>query len=323
MPIIPSSYNPPYRFRNDFISTVYSGIIRQIKGVNQKRERITLSDGDFLDLDWSYTSKPTNKLIILLHGLEGNAQRSYMLGAAKVFNNSNFDVVCVNYRGCSGEDNLKFYSYHSGETKDLEAVINHVIETRTYTKIYINGFSLGGNVALKYLGERDTIPNQIKAVVAVSVPCDLYGSCIELHKFKNVLYHDRFKRYLIKKLKQKQKQFPDRVSDTDIKSIKTLKDFDNVYTSKAHGFKDALDYYKKCSCLQFLNNISIPTLLINAKNDSFLSAECYPIKEAKDNPNLFLEMPNHGGHVGFYGKRNVYYNESRALEFLDKFLFFK
>jgi len=317
MPIIASTYKPSYIFRDGFISTVYSGLARKIKGVIQKRERITLSDGDFLDLDWSYAPKPTHKLIILLHGLEGDAQRPYMLGAAKIFNQNNFDAVCVNFRSCSGETNLKFRSYHSGVTEDLDEVIQHIISNKTYSELFLNGFSLGGNVTLKYLGEGRSIPNQIKAAVAVSVPCFLYGSCIELHKFKNVLYHDMFKKYLKGKLKLKQKQFPERVSIKDIKSIKTLKDFDDVYTSKAHGFKDALDYYDKNSSLQFLNGITVPTLLINAKNDSFLSSECYPIQEAKENSKLHLEIPNHGGHVGFYDENNMYYNERRALEFFS------
>jgi uncharacterized protein len=316
MPIIKSTYNSRIFFRNGFVSTVYSGLARKVIGVNQERERITLSDGDFLDLDWSYTSETTNKLVILLHGLEGDAQRPYMLGAAKVLNQNNFDAIGVNFRSCSGEENLKFRSYHSGATEDLEDVINHIISTKHYSNIYINGFSLGGNVTLKYLGEGRTIPNQIKAAVAISVPCSLNGSSIELHKFNNVLYHNRFKRYLIDKLKQKQKRFPNLISDAEIKSINTLKDFDDIYTSKAHGFKDALDYYAKSSSLQFLNNISIPTLVINAQNDSFLSKECYPIDEAKTNPSLFLEIPKHGGHVGFVDKKNIYYNEKRALEFL-------
>ncbi|MCF6295515.1 MAG: alpha/beta fold hydrolase [Flavobacteriaceae bacterium] len=316
MPIISSSYKPPFIFRNGFVSTVYSGLARKIHDVNQERERMTLSDGDFLDLDWSFSKEKTNKLIIVLHGLEGNAQRAYMLGAAKIFNQNYFDAVCVNFRSCSGEQNLKYRSYHSGVTEDLEDVINHIISTKHYSEIYINGFSLGGNVALKYVGEGRIIPNQIKSVVAVSVPIFLYGSMLELHKFKNIPYHDRFKRHLKNKLKQKQKQFPDLVSDSDINKIKTLKDFDDAYTSKAHGFKDALDYYAKSSSLQFLNDISIPTLLINAENDSFLSLDCYPIEEAKANSNLYLEMPKYGGHVGFYDKNNVYYNEKRALEFL-------
>ena len=266
MPIVTSTYKPSFIFRNGFISTVYSGLARKVKDVNQKRERIVLSDGDFLDLDWSYTSMPTNKLIILLHGLEGDAQRPYMLGAAKLFNKNGFNAVCVNFRSCSGESNLKFRSYHSGVTEDLEDVIHHILENENYSEIYLKGFSLGGNVALKYVGEGRIVPNQIKAVVAVSVPCFLYGSCIELHKFKNVLFHHRFKTHLIEKLKEKQKQFPNNISVPDIKSVKTLKDFDDVYTSKAHGFEDALDYYDKNSSLQFLKNISIPTLLINAEN---------------------------------------------------------
>ncbi|RKE95152.1 YheT family hydrolase [Ichthyenterobacterium magnum] len=315
MPIIKPTYKPRFYFKNGFVSTVYSGLARNVSGVLQERERIVLSDGDFLDLDWSFAQQKTNKLIIVLHGLEGNAQRPYMKGTAKVFNENDVDAVCVNFRSCSGEDNLKFRSYHSGATEDLHDVVEHVITTKHYTHIYIKGFSLGGNMTLKYLGERD-VPHQIKAGIAISVPCHLYGSCQELHKFNNFLYHDRFKKHLVGKLKSKQSLFPDLVSDEDIASIKTLKDFDDVYTSKAHGFKDALDYYSQCSSLQFLQNIKTPTLIINALNDSFLSPECFPVKEAKENPNLFLEMPKYGGHVGFVDKRNIYYNEKRALEFV-------
>jgi predicted alpha/beta-fold hydrolase len=182
--------------------------------------------------------------------------------------------------------------------------------------IYIKGFSLGGNVTLKYLGERDSLPEQIKGAVAVSVPCYLAGSSLELHKLKNRLYHDRFKTHLIQKLKIKHKIFPDRVSSADIRRIITLKDFDDVYTSRAHGFKDADDYYEKCSSLQFLHNINVPTLIINARNDSFLSPECYPMDLAESNSNLYLEIPDYGGHVGFWDKRNIFYNEYRSLQFI-------
>ncbi len=318
MPIIESTYKTPYFFRNGHVSTVYSGLIRRIKDVEQKRERIILPDDDFLDLDWSYSEEKTNKIIILLHGLEGDAQRPYMTGTAKLFNNNNFDAVCVNFRGCSGSANLKFRSYHSGATEDLESVINHIINKKNYSEIYIKGVSLGGNMVLKYLGERTEVPHQIKAVVAVSVPCSLEGSAKKLHTFENRLYHDRFKKHLVDRLKIKQKQFSNILSLDAVNSIKTLYDFDNVYTSKAHGFIDASDYYKKCSSLQFLPNIKIPTLIINALNDSFLSPECYPVKQAKQNSNIFLEMPKHGGHVGFVDKKNVYYNEHRAINFISE-----
>jgi len=318
MPIIESSYKAPYFFRNGFVSTVYSGLIRKVNGLVQERERITLSDGDFLDLDWSYSEEKTQKLIIILHGLEGNAQRHYIIGTAKQFNQNHIDAVSVNFRGCSGEDNLSYRSYHSGETEDVEQVIQHVLNTTHYSEIYIKGFSLGGNVTLKYLGETKDIPEQIKAGIAVSVPCYLAGSAKELHTLKNKPFHDKFKRNLKDKLIKKVLQHSDKLKDTDITSIKTLYDFDNIYTSKAHGFKDAQDYYEQSSSLQFLPNIKIPTLLINALNDSFLSAECYPVKEAKNNPNLFLEMPKHGGHVGFIQFGGIYYNEKRALEFIEK-----
>jgi len=315
MPIVNSTYKAPFFFKNGFVSTVYSGLIRRVS-LKQERERITLSDGDFIDLDWSYSAEKTSKVIIMLHGLEGNGQRPYMLGPAKLFNNNGVDAVCINFRGCSGEPNLKYRSYHSGATEDLVDIFNHLINVKLYSEIYVHGISLGGNMILKYLGERSEFPSEIKGVVAVSVPCDLNGSCEELHTIKNKLYHDNFKRYLVNRLKEKQMQHSDKLNVNEINSIKTLKDFDNMYTSKAHGFKDADDYYKQCSSLQFLLCIKVPTLIINALNDSFLSPECYPIKEAKHNENLFLEMPNHGGHVGFVKFKGFYYNETRALDFL-------
>lgn len=314
MPILQSAYKPPFFFKKGFISTVYSGLIRRVNGVIQQRERLELPDGDFLDLDWSYAKEPSHKVIILLHGLEGNAQRPYMTGTAKLFNANGIDAISVNFRGCSGEPNRKYYSYHSGATDDLHEVILHAI-SKNYTDIYIKGISLGGNVTLKYLGERDEVPAQIKAAIAVSVPCSLRHSAQELHTFKNVLFHDRFKKHLVRSLKLKQANFPEKLSMEALESIKTLNDFDNVYTSKAHGFIDALDYYEKSSSLQFLDNIKTPTLIINALNDSFLSPECFPVKAAKNNPNLYLEMPNHGGHVGFVKLKGCYYNELRALEF--------
>ena len=315
MPILESTYKPPFYFKNGFISTVYSGLIRRVS-LNQERERIMLSDGDFLDLDWSFSNKKSNKLIILLHGLEGHGQRPYMTGTAKHFNSNDIDAVCVNFRGCSGENNLNYYSYHSGFIDDLHAVIKHAIVSKDYSEIYLKGISLGANVILKYLGEHNNIPNQVKASIAVSVPCDLHGSCKELHKLKNKLFHDRFLKDLVEHLKEKQRLFPEELSVEKINTIKTLFEFDNVYTSKAHGFKDALDYYQKSSSLQFLSSITVPSLIINALNDSFLSPECYPIKEAKNNANLFLEMPNQGGHAGFVDKNNIYYNEHRALAFI-------
>ncbi|WP_291865469.1 alpha/beta fold hydrolase [Maribacter sp.] len=318
MPIVTSKYNPPLLFKNGHFSTVYYGIFRSIKNVSQKRERIKLSDGDFLDLDWSYSKRTSSKVVLLIHGLEGNGQRVYITGSVKEFNNQGFDACAINLRGCSGEPNLLYRSYHSGATEDLEAVIHHILETKNYPDIYIKGFSLGGNIALKYLGKKNNIPKEIKGAVAISVPCDLHNSLQQLLKPKNALYAARFKKHLIEKLEAKQKLFPNKILDEDINTIHTLLDFDDVYTSKAHGFANALDYYKKSSCLQFLPNITIPTLLVNAKNDSFLGEECFPIEIAKNHDYLHLEVPTYGGHVGFYGKKNITYTEKRAASFLKE-----
>ncbi|WP_299103471.1 alpha/beta fold hydrolase [uncultured Winogradskyella sp.] len=317
MPIIEPTYKPPFWAKTSFTSTVFSGLARRVEGVEQIRERITLPDTDFLDLDWSYAKQKSNKVIVLLHGLEGSAQRPYIQGTAKLFNENNIDAVGVNFRGCSGEPNRLFRSYHSGATEDLEAVIQHVLSKSKYDEIYIKGISLGANMALKYAGEKVDLPKELKAVIAVSTPCYLKGSCEALLSLRNKHYAIRFLAHLKEKLKPKLEQFPQNITIKDFNSIKTLIDFDDVYTSKAHGFNGALDYYDKASCLQFLPDIKVPSLIINALNDSFLSPECFPVKEAKHNSNLYLEMPKHGGHVGFIDKGNVYYNEKRALDFVN------
>ncbi|WP_394748312.1 YheT family hydrolase [Spongiimicrobium salis] len=320
MPLIPSPYNPPFLFKNGHFSTIYAGVFRKVEGIDQQRERIDLPDGDFLDLDWSYAQTKTDKVVLLIHGLEGNAQRPYITGSAKAFNLNGYDVCAINLRSCSGSTNLLFRSYHSGATEDLIAVLHHILEKYAYTSLYLKGFSLGGNLVLKYLGEGNAVPAMIKGAVAVSVPCDLHSSLIQLLMPKNLIYARRFKKHLLQKLRAKQILFPDQISDKDILKVKTLKDFDDIYTSKAHGFKDGLDYYTQCSSLQFLEHITVPTLILNAKNDSFLGPSCYPIEKAEKNPNLHLEIPLYGGHVGFHVKNNASYTEKRAINFFEDYL---
>ncbi|TRZ45861.1 YheT family hydrolase [Robertkochia solimangrovi] len=325
MPLISSDYDPPILFRNTHIATIYSGTIRKVNGLTQIRETIPTPDDDFMDLDWSYayetTESTTDRLIVILHGLEGNAQRPYITGVAKIFNKKGFDACAMNFRGCSGTPNKLFRSYHSGVTEDLACIIDHITANHShYRSVVLFGFSLGANVTLKYLGETSKVPDIIKAAVAVSAPCDLYDAMLELHKPVNFLYALRFKMNLIEKLKIKKEQFPELVSDADIKSVHKLRDFDEVYTSRAHNFKDAEDYYRRASSLPVLENINIPALLLNATNDSFLGMNCYPIEIARKNPFLFLEMPEYGGHVGFFEKGNIFFNEQRGISFISEIL---
>ncbi len=318
MPIITSSYTPPQIFRNGHISTIYPNLFRKIRYVSQKRERIELEDGDFIDLDWSYaTSQQSEKLAIIIHGLEGNGQRQYITGLARHLNQNGWDAVAVNLRNCSGEVNRLYQSYNAGVSDDLDQIIKHIITTYDYSSISLCGFSLGGNIMLKYLGEGRSIPFVIKAAVGISVPCDLYDSLLAINKPNNFIYEKRFIRHLKVKLLDRQVVFPDKISISDIKACKSLMDIDDLYTSKAHGYKNAIDYYTQCSSKQFLKNIKTPTLIINAKNDSFLGNLCYPVDEAKENSNLFLEIPKYGGHVGFFLPGKTYYNEGRTLHFFE------
>lgn len=320
MPILSSTYHPAFFFKSAHIATIYPNLFRKVPDLTQQRERLELQDGDFIDLDWSYASmQKSDQLVLILHGLEGNAQRPYVKGLAKQMTSKKLDVVAVNLRNCSGQPNRLYASYHAGASKDLGHVIQHLSSKYGYDKISICGFSLGGNIVLKYLGETPDIPSIIKSAVAISVPCDLYDSLQQIEKPTNLIYRNRFVRHLKVKLFQRAKDFPNDISIKEINTCKSLIDIDDLYTSRAHGYKNAKDYYLKCSSKNFLSQIKIPTLIINAKNDSFLGTSCYPIEEAKSNAHLFLEIPDYGGHVGFYSKDNLYYHELRAHQFISKF----
>ena len=319
MPIIErSSYVPPLLFRNGHIQTIFPSLFRKVRGIQYDRERIFTPDEDFLDLDWSRVG--ANRLAVISHGLEGNSGRSYVRGMVRAVNRSGWDALAWNMRGCSGEPNLTLRFYHSGATNDLNAVIEHVVDQRQYDSIALIGFSLGGNLTFKYLAERsEELEPYLSRAAACSVPCDLRAGSMKMARFNNRIYMKRFTRLLHEKIKAKKRLMPGKIDDKDYHLVRTFKDFDDRYTAPIHGFKDAEDYWRQASSKQFLSDISIPTLLVNARNDPFLSQPCYPIEEATANPNFFLEMPESGGHVGFisFGKRGEYWFESRVVEFLE------
>lgn len=317
MPVVSSKYRPSIFFRSGHVSTIYSAKVRPAPTLIQLRERLFLTDGDFLDIDWSFPEKSSGKVAILLHGLEGNAQRTYIVGQAKVLLITGWDIAAVNFRGCSGESNLTYPSYNAGKTDDLEAVVNLILEKEKYNEIALIGFSLGGNLLLKYLGENSSYPKEIKRAVSISTPLSLKGSLESLNKFENYVYQSSFLINLRKKYKEKIQEFPEKMTISDYKKITSLLEFDNIYTAPAHGFKDAYDYYEKNNSLQFLPNIEIPVYILNAANDSFLSPECYPTDLASKMSNLHLEIPKYGGHVGFHKTNQLYYSEERTSAFLN------
>jgi len=282
-----------------------------------RRERITTPDDDFLDLDW--LQKDSDKLVIISHGLEGSSDRAYVKGMAKALHDNGFDIAAWNFRGCSGEINRQLRFYHSGATEDLHTVIEHVLSLGKYRSLFLVGFSLGGNLTLKYLGEREVDKHIAKAVV-FSVPMDLQTSCEKISQPANVIYSRRFVRSLKKKIRMKALQH-DTLDTSRLRHIKTLTQFDDCYTAPLHGFRNAHEYYEQCSAVRFVHHIKTPTLIINTRNDPFLSAECFPAASLKGHPYVRLEVLSRGGHVGFtqFNKNGLYWSEQRALEFLSEF----
>lgn len=315
MPVLPSpDYTAPVLLRNRHLLTIFPSLFRKVNAVRYTRTRIATADNDFLDLDFSRTG--SKKLVIILHGLEGNSKRQYVTGMVRIFNEGGFDTVSMNFRGCSGEANHALRFYHSGETGDLQTVIAHV--RQDYESLHLVGFSLGGNVMLKYVGEKGAaIPAIIKSAVGISVPVDLKDSSFELEKRHNAIYMKRFIRSLGEKLVVKARRYPEKISLEDFGSIRNFRQFDDRYTAPIHGFRDAEEYWAKNSSKQFLPGITIPTLLINALDDPFLGKGSFPYAEAEANTHFHLETPATGGHVGFVtfsGKH--YWSERRAFQFI-------
>ena len=314
MPQIDSSYRPPRGFGNGHLQTIFPALFRRVPLVTPHRERIPTPDGDFLDLDWNAENR-NPRLAILSHGLEGDSHNTYIQGLARALLRRGWDVLAWNFRGCSGEPNRHLHSYHSGLTDDLRTVVTHAASS--YDKLVLVGFSLGGNMTLKYLSESDLHP-KIAGAVAFSVPCDLASSALQLESLGNRLYMRRFLKSLRGKVRLKMRQFPGQIHDTGLDAMRTFREFDGAYTAPLHGFASADEYWALASCRPTLARIRVPVLLVNALDDPFLPPACYPREEAAASQSFFLETPNHGGHVGFISFRadGEYWSERRTAEFL-------
>ncbi len=322
MPLLTSDYKPTFLFRNTHFNTVFRTFFVH-QSINYDRKRLELNDGDFLDLDISSVNSKT--VVIALHGLEGSSNSKYIIAVSKYLNEQAIDVIAVNFRGCSGEPNRLLQTYHSGKTDDLDEVLKFINKNYNYTNIILLGYSLGGNITLKYIGEQaENIHPKIKCGIAISVPCDLKGSSVVLSKKENNVYLKKFMKTLKSKTLEKLARFPDSFIDKEkIVTAKDFNDFDNLYTAPAHGFKNAEDYWEKSSSKPFLSKIKTPTLMISALDDTFLSDSCYPTAIAKNHTFLFLETPKFGGHVGFNSKlflKNGFWLEKRMFAFLKHYI---
>ncbi len=238
-----------------------------------------------------------------------------MIRLARIFSAAGWDVVSWNHRGCSGVLNRLTRSYHSGATEDLAAVLAHTGDRPTA----LVGCSLGGNLLLKYLGEGAVVPNVLGAV-AFSPPIDLASTAHALDERPgNHIYRNRLIRSLTAKVLAKAAAMPGRIDTSGLQGLHGFADFDDRFTAPAHGFRDADDYWARCSARPFLPAIKVPALLVTALDDPFLGPPSYPNPEARDHPALFLETPAHGGHLGFVdGFPHTFdWAGRRAVEFLD------
>ncbi|MDG1245083.1 MAG: alpha/beta fold hydrolase [Polaribacter sp.] len=322
MPLLKSTFFPTLPFRNSHFNTIYRALFMK-ESVEYSRKRVTTWDQDFIDLDFSLVGSKT--LIILIHGLEGSSQSKYILAATSEFNNEAMDTVAFNLRGCSGEDNLLLQTYHSGKTDDVHFIINYILKNYSYQNIVLAGYSLGGNLTLKYMGEfAKTLSSKIKCAIAVSVPVDLASSSVAMSSYKNKIYMEAFLKTLRLKVLEKAHKFPEFKLDKDkLFKAKAFSDFDALYTAPVYGYSGAEDYWEKASSKPYLKSIETPTLLISSEDDPFLAAACFPIKEAKASKNFYLEMTKYGGHVGFISSFLIDKNrwlENRMLNFIKQHL---
>lgn len=330
MPVLSTNtHRPPSWLPNGHYQSIYPALFRNIKPSYQ-RERLTTPDDDFLDLDWSYAKTKETKdragthppLVIISHGLEGDSNRQYVTGMVKLLTANGYDCLAWNYRSCSGEMNRQLRFYHSGETTDLEFVIQHAL-AKGYTEISLMGFSLGGNVTLKYVGEHGkNIHPAIKKAIAFSVPMDLLACSRNIEKPENKIYLWRFLKSLKPKVAAKALQYPDHFDPKKWKQVKTFWDFDHVYTGPLHGFEGADDYYEKSSSKNYIQHAAIPTLIVNAVNDPLVPYQSLPADVIADMPNVWLELTESGGHCGFrpdrFSQKGAYWSEMRALSFLNE-----
>ncbi|MCA1829128.1 MAG: YheT family hydrolase [Myxococcales bacterium] len=305
------NYTPARWLFGPNLMTIFGPVFRRGPRAPLTRERWELADGDFVDVD-RMAGPADAPLFVALHGLEGSSSAHYIRGLLKQAQLQGWRGIALNFRGCSGDMNRLLRSYHSGETGDLDELIQRV--RREADRIVIAGCSLGGNVLVKWLGERHT-PPEIKAAVAISVPFDLAGCARTLDSpgFWRWVYRTRFLRTLKRKSLLKHAKFPEAFDAARVRKARTLYDFDDAVTAAVHGFKDAPDYYGQSSSARFVQNVRIPLLLLSARDDPFIPAGSIPTAVPA---NVTLEVHEKGGHLGFVESPFGFYAERRAIEFL-------
>lgn len=312
-----SNFKPAWWLPGAHLQTIWPVFFRRRPQLPLQIERVELPDHDFLDIAWLKAS-PESPLILVLHGLEGGIQSHYATGLLNSLWQAGFNSVFMHFRGCSSEPNRLARGYHSGETGDLSTLVEHVEQRSNNAVSAIIGFSLGGNVLLKWLGEMQEKPT-LKKAVAVSVPFRLDQCAERLNQGVSRLYRN----YLLRKMRSSYKRKFALIQsplDVDVSCLKSFRDFDDKVTAPLHGFKGVDHYYSESSSRQYLQRIRTKTLLLHALDDPFMLPQTIP-SAAELSPAVTLEISAHGGHVGFVAGRSPwrarYWVDERVLAYFS------
>ena len=311
-----SAFRPAWWLPGPHLQTLFPSLFRQRRPPPLTRERLELPDGDFLDLEW--TGSGPGDTVLVLHGLEGSLESHYTGGMLAVLAQQGYTACLMYLRGCSGEPNRLPYSYHSGKTEDLDYVVQTIQQRLPQQPLSIVGFSLGGNILLKWLGEKGEAA-RIHTGVAISVPFDLNQAALQLERGLSRIYQHHLVNKLHAAAQRKAATHPLPWSAERIHELRTFRRFDNEITAPLNGFRDVDDYYARASSKQYLKSIRVPTLLIQAMDDPFLPASALPTNDDLS-PAVTLELSRHGGHVGFVSGNNPlhprYWLEQRVIRHL-------
>ena len=302
-----NQFTPAKWLSNPHIQTLWPSFFRKALNLNRERERFTTPDGDFFDVDWY--GDGDKGIVILLHGLTGSSSSHYVLGLQLKLEQHGYRTAAINFRACSGEPNLKAGSYHAGFTNDVHQLYQAIRTRHPNIPVFTVGFSLGGNIMLKWLGEKAEELN-IAAAVTVSVPYKLANCADKVDQGFSKIYREHLigamkeklaNKRLFFKTKKMLKEYEKLDALGDISWIKSFWEFDHHVVANLHGFDGVHDYYEKCSSINYLKNIKIPTLLIHAKDDPFTSQAVLPEENDLSDTTRLL-VTEQGGHVGFISR---------------------
>ncbi|HZP89322.1 MAG TPA: hydrolase [Burkholderiales bacterium] len=295
-------YRAPAWLPGGHLQTIYPFLFRRLPLPPLARERWATPDGDFIEVDWLAGDRKA-PVLVLFHGLEGSSGSHYARALLNYARAQGWRAAVPHFRGCGGSPNRLPRAYHSGDYQEIEWILARVAQHHSEAARYALGVSLGGNALLKWLAiKRQSAQRYIARAAVVSPPMDLSVAGTRLGRGFNRVYTWSFLRTLKHKSIEKLARFPALYDRGAVLAARTLRQFDDVVTAPLHGFRDAEDYWRRASTRTQLREITIPTLIIHARNDPFLpSAHLPSVNEVS--PSVELEFPDQGGHAGFVSGR--------------------